>query len=226
MKKTILVSLLFFMLISALFSSDTGKYKGGSDSITIAVDDKTFNGTATMTATLSVDIIGTWLEVGFSNTSDVGNFYDADGATTGENGGYLYDDSIVLDDNAYDLSGGLDGTATGPDNLYVYYKVLNQEPLTISVSIDDRLHTNPETADIPWRVEFDLVGGTRHYEIASDGTKSEVIYRHTEDSRNYAMAVYKAGIYADYESRKTDNQEVKIPAGVYKANLKITISKN
>ena len=224
MKKTILVSLLFFMFISALFSSDTGKYKGGSDSITIARDDKTFNGTATMTATLSVDIIGTWLEVGFSNTSDVGNFYNAEGSTG--DSGYIYDDSIVLDDNANDLSGGLDGTATGPDDLYVYYKVLNQEPLTISVSIDDHLHTVPETADIPWRVDFDLVGGTRHYEIASDGTKSEVIYRHTEDSRNYAMAVYKAGIYADYESRKTDNQEVKIPAGAYKANLKIMISKN
>lgn len=224
MKKTILVSLLFFMFISALFSSDTGKYKGGSDSITIGGDDKTFNGTATMTATLSVDIIGTWLEVGFSNTSDVGNFYNADGST-GDNG-YIYDDSIVLEDKADDLSGGLDGTATGPDDLYVYYKVLNQKPLTISVSIDDHLHTDPKTADIPWRVDFDLVGGTRHYEIASDGTKSEVIYRHTEDSRNYAMAVYKTEIYADYESRKTDNQEVKIPAGVYKANLKITISKN
>ena len=224
MKKTILVSLLFFMFISALFSSDTGKYKGGSDSITIAVDDKTFNGTATMTATLSVDIIGTWLEVGFSNTSDVGNFYNAEGSTG--DSGYIYDDSIVIEDKADDLSGGLDGTATGPDDLYVYYKVLNQKPLTISVSIDDHLHTVPETVDIPWRVEFDLVGGSRHYEIASDGTKSEVIYRHTEDSRNYAMAVYKAGIYADYESRKTDNQEVKIPAGVYKANLKITISKN
>lgn len=209
------------MFISSLFSSDAGRVKGGSELIGIEGANKTFKGTATMTATLSVDIIGTWLEVGFSKDPDVGNFYNNDGAT-----GYLYTDSIILGDNAVDLSGGLDGSATGPDDLYVYYKVLNQNPLTISVSIDEHLQNDAKTVNIPWRVEFDLHGGTRHYEIASDGTKSEVIYRHTEDSSNYAMAVYKAEIYADYESKKTDNQEIAIPAGTYKANLKITISKN
>lgn len=222
MKKTILVSLLFLMFVSALFSSSSdGNFKGGSEAVVTESGVRKFNGKATMTATLSVDIIGNWLEVGFSKNPDVGNFYNAEGAAE-----YLYTDSIKLDDNANDLSGGLDGTATGPDDLYVYYKVLNQAPLTISVSIDEHLHTTPETVDIPWRVEFDLHGGTRHYEIASDGTKSQVIYQHTEDSSNYAMAVYKAEIYADYESRKTDSQEINIPAGTYKANLKITISKN
>ena len=223
MKKTIFVLIFFFMFVSSLFSSDDGKYKGGYEAVDITKGE--ISGTAKMRATLSVDVIGKWLEVGFSKTDNVGNFYSADGAT-GDNG-YLYTNSITLADSADDLNNALDGTATGPDDLYVYYKVLNQEPLSISVSMDDHLHNAKENVDIPWRVELDYVGGTTsHYEIASDGTMSQVIYQHTEDSSNYAMAVYKAEIFADYESRKIENQEIAIPAGTYTANLKITISKN
>lgn len=165
----------------------------------------------TLTATISEGIMGSLLEIGFSNTDEIGEYYeDVSGDT-------LFSGDIFLaDDDA-------DGIATGPNDLYVFYKVLKQEPpFDIRVLIEKPLeNTDDSTKVIQWSVT--LNNGNVEQMISSDGTDSFPIYSHTEYSENHAMDVYKVTIEAEYESTDTRGN---IPTGTYSANLIIEVTKN
>lgn len=170
----------------------------------------------TLTATLSEGIMGKLLDIGFSNTDAIGKYYEEVSESA------LFSGDITLEDN------DANGIATGPDNLYVFYKVLMQEPpFDICVSIDNPLTlkktdgTTDTTKVIQWSAT--LNNGNEAKTISSNGTKTALLYSHTEDSENHAMDVYKLTISAQYES--TDKRG-DIPAGTYTANLKIEVTKN
>lgn len=169
----------------------------------------------TLTATLSEGIMGKLLDIGFSNTDAIGKYYEEVSEDA------LFSGDITLEDN------DANGIATGPDNLYVFYKVLMQEPpFDICVSIDNPLTlkktdgTTDTTKVIQWSAT--LNNGYKEKTISSNGTNA-LLYSHTEDSENHAMDVYKLTISAQYES--TDKRG-DIPAGTYTANLKIEVTKN
>lgn len=170
----------------------------------------------TLTATLSEGIMGKLLDIGFSNTDAIGKYYEE------VSGDALFSGDITLEDD------DVNGIATGPDNLYVFYKVLMQEPpFDILVSIDNPLTltktdgTTDTTKVIQWSAT--LNNGNEEKMISSNGTKTALLYSHTEDSENHAMDVYKLTILAQYES--TDKRG-DIPTGTYTANLKIEVTKN
>lgn len=170
----------------------------------------------TLTATLSEGIMGELLDIGFSNTDAIGKYYEEVSESA------LFSGDITLEDN------DANGIATGPDNLYVFYKVLMQEPpFDICVSIDNPLTltktdgTTDTTKVIQWSAT--LNNGNVAQMISSDGTDSFPIYSHTEYSENHAMDVYKVTIEAEYESTDTRGN---IPTGTYSANLIIEVTKN
>ena len=170
----------------------------------------------TLTATLSEGIMGELLDIGFSNTDAIGKYYEEVSEDA------LFSGDITLEDD------DANGIATGPDSLYVFYKVLMQEPpFDIRVSIDNPLTlkktdgTTDTTKVIQWSAT--LNNGNKEKMISSDGPKTALLYSHTEDSENHAMDVYKLTILAQYES--TDKRG-DIPAGTYTANLKIEVTKN
>lgn len=218
MRRCVIVPIFVLMVIIMPLAATEGRYLGTFSDISEVNGNKVFNkgAEATMTATISADVIGKWLEIGFAKTDDIGNYYDNTG-----NGEYLFPDgSITLDDSVSDLDSSLDGVATGPNDLYIYYKVLDQEPLTISVSLDKHLDG---THDIPWYVDLKLIDGFETLQIASDGTKSKTICRHTSDSDNLEVGIYKAEIRTrSYESIDVDGGN--ISSGEYTANLTITIT--
>lgn len=170
----------------------------------------------TLTATLSEGIMGKLLDIGFSNTDAIGKYYEE------VSGDALFSGDITLEDD------DANGIATGPDSLYVFYKVLMQEPpFDIRVSIDNPLTliktdgTTDTTKVIQWSATLNK--GNEAKMISSNGPKTALLYSHTEDSENHAMDVYKLTILAQYES--TDKRG-DIPAGTYTANLKIEVTKN
>ena len=223
MRRCVIVPIFVLMVIIMPLAATEGRYLGTFSDISEVNGNKVFNkdAEATMTATISADVIGKWLEIGFAKTTDIGNYYDNAGKEE-----YLFPDgsSITLDDSVSDLDSSLDGVATGPNDLYIYYKVLDQEPLTISVSLDK--HLEGEHNDIPWYVDLEDLEATDGFEnlqIASDGTKSETICRHTSDSDNLEVGIYKAEIRTrSYESIDVDGGN--IPSDTYTANLTITIT--
>lgn len=219
MRRCVIVPIFVLMVIVMPLAATEGRYLGTFSDISEVNGKKVFNkdAEATMTATISADVIGKWLEIGFAKTDDIGNYYDNAG-----NKEYLFPDgcSITLDDVS-DLDSSLDGVATGPNDLYIYYKVLDQEPLTISVSLDKDLEGTYH--DIPWYVDLKLTDGSKTLQIASDGTKSETICSHTSDSDNLEVGIYKAEIRTrSYESIDVDGGN--IPSDTYTANLTITIT--
>lgn len=218
MRRCVIVPIFVLMVIVMPLAATEGRYLGTFSDISEVNGNKVFNkdAVATMTATISADVIGKWLEIGFAKTDDIGNYYDNAGKKE-----YLFPDGSITLDDVSDLDSSLDGVATGPKDLYIYYKVLDQEPLTISVSLDK--HLEGLYHDIPWYVDLEATDGSENLQIASDGTKSETICRHTSDSDNLEVGIYKAEIRTrSYESIDVDGGN--IPSDTYTANLTITIT--
>ena len=210
----IMLSLLLIFLFAVLPVS-AENYPGKVVADGSAMTDLGFAHGAQMTATLSYDVIGSLLEVGFSNSSDVGEIYESisqDKVFTGD---------ITLSDGLQ--SDIFDGIAVGPDNLYIFYKILNQESLdSISVSIS-ALDDSSEEVSIPWVVYLDLVGQageTVRYVLSSpDGTPMQNIYKSQTKVAENSAAVYKVTINASYESNESNSY----PAGEYTGTIEIQI---
>lgn len=210
----IMLSLLLIFLFAVLPVS-AENYPGKVVADGSAMTDSGFAHGAQMTATLSYDVIGSLLEVGFSNSSDVGEIYESisqDKVFTGD---------ITLSDGLQ--SDIFDGIAVGPDNLYIFYKILNQESLdSISVSIS-ALDDSSEEVSIPWVVYLDLVGQageTVRYVLSSpDGTPMQNIYKSQTKVAENSAAVYKVTINASYESNESNSY----PAGEYTGTIEIQI---
>lgn len=213
MNKIILSLMLSFLF--AVLPVFAENYPGKVVADGSAMTESGFAHRAQMTATLSYDVIGSLLEVGFSNSSDVGEIYESisqDKVFTGD---------ITLSDGLQ--SDIFDGIAVGPDNLYIFYKILNQESLdSISVSIS-ALDDASEEVSIPWVVYLDLVGQageTVRYVLSSpEGTPMQNIYKNQAKVAENSAAVYKVTINASYESNESNSY----PAGEYAGTIEIQI---
>ena len=213
MNKIILSLMLSFLF--AVLPVFAENYPGKVVADGSAMTDSGFAHRAQMTATLSYDVIGSLLEVGFSTSSDVGEIYESisqDKVFTGD---------ITLSDGLQ--SDIFDGIAVGPDNLYIFYKILNQESLdSISVSIS-ALDDASEEVSIPWVVYLDLVGQageTVRYVLSSpEGTPMQNIYKNQAKVAENSAAVYKVTINASYESNESNSY----PAGEYAGTIEIQI---
>lgn len=210
----IMLSLLLIFLFAVLPVS-AEDYKGKVVADGSAMTDSGFAHRAQMTATLSYDVIGSLLEVGFSNSSDVGEIYEPISQNK------VFTGDITLSDGLQ--SDIFDGIAVGPDNLYIFYKILNQESLdSISVSIS-ALDDDSEKVSIPWVVYLDLVGQageTVRYVLSSpDGTPMQNIYKSQTKVAENSAAVYKVSINASYESNESNSY----PAGEYAGTIEIQI---
>ena len=210
----IMLSLLLIFLFAVLPVS-AENYSGKVVADGSAMTDSGFAHQAQMTATLSYDVIGSLLEVGFSNSSDVGEIYESISRDK------VFTDDITLSDGLQ--SDIFDGIAVGPDNLYIFYKILNQESLdSISVSIS-ALDDSSEEVSIPWVVYLDLVGQageTVRYVLSSpDGTPMQNIYKSQTKVAENSAAVYKVTINASYESNESNSY----PAGEYTGTIEIQI---
>ena len=212
----IMLSLLLIFLFAVLpvFAEN---YPGKVVADGSAMTDSGFAHRAQMTATLSYDVIGSLLEVGFSNSSDVGEIYES----ISQDQDKVFTGDITLSDGLQ--SDIFDGIAVGPDNLYIFYKILNQESLdSISVSIS-ALDDASEEVSIPWVVYLDLVGQageTVRYVLSSpDGTPMQNIYKSQTKVAENSAAVYKVTINASYESNESNSY----PAGEYTGTIEIQI---
>lgn len=210
----IMLSLLLIFLFAVLPVS-AEDYKGKVVADGSAMTDSGFAHRAQMTATLSYDVIGSLLEVGFSNSSDVGEIYELISQNK------VFTGDITLSDGLQ--SDIFDGIAVGPDDLYIFYKILNQESLdSISVSIS-ALDDDSEEVSIPWVIYLDLVGQageTVRYVLSSpDGTPMQNIYKRQTKVAENSAAVYKVSINASYESNESNSY----PAGVYAGTIEIQI---
>ena len=214
MNKIMLSLLLIFLFAVLPVSAENYQGKVVADASAMT-EDSEFAHRAQMTATLSYDVIGSLLEVGFSNSSDVGEIYESisqDKVFTGD---------ITLSDGLQ--SDIFDGIAVGPEDLYIFYKILNQESLdSISVSIS-ALDDVSEEVSIPWVVYLDLVGQageTVRYVLSSpEGTPMQNIYKSQTKVAENSAAVYKVTINASYESNESNSY----PAGKYAGTIEIQI---
>lgn len=216
MRRFCLLMIITIITISSLFPDDyEGKVSQDGSAIVISGNTITLPHTATMTATLSYDVIGSWLEIGFSNTTDIGEYYSSIPS------GSEFSGNISLTDG--ENGDAFDGTAVGPNNLYIFYKVLNRVDVSsIGVSISAGLTDTESGKTIPFSVALDLEGGTLHYDLSSSGMTSQTIYNFESSSdSSYDVGIYKVSISADYESLQDESN--RYPVGEYTGSIEIKI---
>ena len=210
MKNVLLFLIITFLILSPATAEDhPGSYSGSGNDITINGNTKSLDHTALLKAVLSeANAVGSFIEVGFSKTSEVGDIHEA---ITDNN---KYSDDIVLTD------ADLDGSATA--NLYVFYKVLNQPNVSsISITIPNLTADNDGTTiTMPLRVVLTLVKGEgdSRYDLISTVNPSQTLY--SRNNTTNTLTVYSMALVASYESTGTNVY----PALDYTGTLKINIT--
>lgn len=209
MKNVLLLLIITFLILSpATAEEHAGVFSGSGNDITIDGDTKRLDHTALLKAVLSeTNAVGSFIEVGFSTTSDVGQIHEA--ITDNKHSG-----DIVLTD------ADLDGSATA--NLYVFYKVLNQPNVSsISITIPNLTADNDGTTiTMPLRVVLTLVKGEgdSRYDLISTVNPSQTLY--SRNNTTNTLTVYSMALVASYESTGTNVY----PALDYTGTLKINIT--
>ena len=209
MKNVLLFLIITFLILSPATAEDhPGSYSGSGNDITINGNTKSLDHTAYLEAVLSeANAVGSFIEVGFSTTSDVGQIHEAI-----EENKHTTDINLTDDD--------LNGSATA--SLYVFYKVLNQPNVSsISITIPNLTADNDGTTiTMPLRVVLTLVkgdGGSR-YDLISTVNPSQTLY--SRNNTTNTLTVYSMALVASYESTGTNVY----PALDYTGTLKINIT--
>lgn len=216
MKRAIVISIIIIISFVDLFAGDDGRYQWVYDETTYESTHSGLVGaTATANAVISASVLPpSYIEIGFSKSNEIGNYY----APEADN---LYSSSISLEDSVSDLDKKFDGIATGPDDLYVYYKVINASYLDIIVSLSGDL-SNGANATIPWEVTLiDNSNGNNRKTVSSNAEAKEVFLYPHAPSTTYSKGVFKTEIRT-VKSYESNSSEI-IPVGDYTANLKVEV---
>lgn len=215
MKRAIVIFIIIIISFVNLFAEE-GRYQWVYNETTYESTHSGLTGaTATAKAVISASVLpSSYIEIGFSKSNEIGNYYVPESDN-------LYSSSISLEDSVSDLDKKLDGIATGPDDLYVYYKVINASYLNIIVSLSDDLSNGVNTT-IPWEVTLidNSNGNNRKTVTSNEEVKEVVLYPHVP-STTYSKGVFKTEIRT-VKSYESNSSEI-IPVGDYTANLKVEV---